>query len=208
MKRHTLLGTLLGISLMSGSSLAHIEQSEPLQSLRQSYFALLGMTFAPMGDMVKGKIEWNDALFTTWAEDLNHAAQFGVERGFAPAPIRARPGPSPTSGQTWTTSRASSTISVRRQQSLPKPRQRVTPAKVVSSSWQRAAPARPVTTSTSLRTICTEYSISSSWGPRGRLSPGPKALTTTGSGSAPPTTAAWADWPQTYRPPDPATWPE
>ena len=84
MKLRTLLGTLLGISLMSGSSLAHIEQSEPLQSLRQSYFALLGMTFAPMGDMVKGKIEWNDALFTTWAEDLNHAAQFGVERGFAP----------------------------------------------------------------------------------------------------------------------------
>lgn len=43
MKRHMLLGTLLGISLMPGSSLAHIEQSEPLQSLRQSYFALLGM---------------------------------------------------------------------------------------------------------------------------------------------------------------------
>ena len=83
MKRHTLLGILLGISLMSGSSLAHIEQSEPLQSLRQSYFALLGMTFAPMGDMVKGKIEWNDVLFTTWTEDLNRAAQFAVERGFA-----------------------------------------------------------------------------------------------------------------------------
>ena len=33
---------------------------------------------------IGGKIEWNDALFTTWAEDLNHAAQFGVERGFAP----------------------------------------------------------------------------------------------------------------------------
>ena len=42
------------------------------------------MTFAPMGDMVKGKMEWNDALFTEWANDLNHAAQFGVERGFAP----------------------------------------------------------------------------------------------------------------------------
>ena len=84
MKRHSLLGSLLGISLISGSSLAHIEQSEPLQSLRQSYFALLGMTFAPMGDMVKGKIEWDDALFMTWANDLNHAAQFGVERGFAP----------------------------------------------------------------------------------------------------------------------------
>ncbi|MED5315685.1 MAG: cytochrome c [Pseudomonadota bacterium] len=79
-----LVSTLLGMSLMSASTWAHIEQSEPLQSLRQSYFALLGMTFSPMGDMVKGKIEWNDALFTEWANDLNHAAQFGVERGFAP----------------------------------------------------------------------------------------------------------------------------
>ena len=79
-----LVSTLFGMSLMSASTWAHIEQSEPLQSLRQSYFALLGMTFAPMGDMIKGKIEWNDALFTEWANDLNHAAQFGVERGFAP----------------------------------------------------------------------------------------------------------------------------
>ena len=84
MKRHTLLGILLGMTLISGSSLAHIEQSEPLQSMRQSYFALLGMTFAPMGDMVKGKIEWNEAQFKIWAEDLYHAAQFGVERAFAP----------------------------------------------------------------------------------------------------------------------------
>jgi len=84
MKKQTLLGTLLGLSLLSSATVAHIEQSEPLQSLRQSYFALLGMTFGPMGDMVKGKIEWDNALFTTWANDLNHAAQFGVERGFAP----------------------------------------------------------------------------------------------------------------------------
>ena len=79
-----LVSTLLGMSMISASTWAHIEQSEPLQSLRQSYFALLGMTFSPMGDMVKGKIEWNDTLFTEWANDLNHAAQFGVERGFAP----------------------------------------------------------------------------------------------------------------------------
>ena len=83
MKRHTLLGTLFGLYLFSGSSLAHIEQSEPKQSLRQSYFALLGMTFSPMGDMVKGKIEWDNAMFAAWATDLNQAAQFGVERGFA-----------------------------------------------------------------------------------------------------------------------------
>ena len=84
MERNTLLSIGLGLTLLSGSSLAHIEQSEPLQSLRQSYFALLGMTFAPMGDMVKGKIEWDSARLSTWASDLNHAAQFGVERGFAP----------------------------------------------------------------------------------------------------------------------------
>ena len=84
MKKQTLLGTLLGLSLLSSATVAHIEQSEPLQSLRQSYFALLGMTFGPMGDMVKGKIDWDNALFTMWANDLNHAAQFGVERGFAP----------------------------------------------------------------------------------------------------------------------------
>ena len=95
MKRQTLVSTVLVATLLSGPSLAHIEQSEPLQSLRQSYFALLGMTFGPMGDMVKGKIEWDNARFAGWATDLNHAAQFGVERGFAPGSekgmTRARP---------------------------------------------------------------------------------------------------------------------
>jgi len=84
MKKITLAGALTGLIWLSAPSMAHIEQTEPFQSLRQSYFALLGMTFAPMGDMVKGKIEWDDARFTSWANDLHHAAQFGVERGFAP----------------------------------------------------------------------------------------------------------------------------
>ena len=56
------LKTILTVSLSAAialPALAHIERSEPLQSLRQSYFALVGMTFGPMGDMVKGKIEWN-----------------------------------------------------------------------------------------------------------------------------------------------------
>ena len=53
------LKTLLAASLsvaVAVPAIAHIERSEPLQSLRQSYFALVGMTFGPMGDMVKGKI--------------------------------------------------------------------------------------------------------------------------------------------------------
>lgn len=63
---------------------AHIDQTEPLQSLRQSYFALVGMTFGPMGDMVKGKIDWDSERFAAWSEDLAAVSSFGVERGFAP----------------------------------------------------------------------------------------------------------------------------
>ena len=65
-------------------AVAHIERTEPLQSLRQSYFAIVGMTFGPMGDMVKGKIEWSDAQFVAWADDLASVSKVSVERGFAP----------------------------------------------------------------------------------------------------------------------------
>ncbi len=63
---------------------AHIERTEPLQSLRQSFFAIVGMTFGPMSDMVKGEIEWNDAQFAAWANDLAAVSKVSVERGFAP----------------------------------------------------------------------------------------------------------------------------
>ena len=71
-------------ALLAVPSLAHIERSEPIQSLRQSYFALVGMTFGPMADMVKGKIDWDDATFQRWASDLAAVSTFQVERGFAP----------------------------------------------------------------------------------------------------------------------------
>jgi cytochrome c556 len=76
-------------------AIAHIERSEPLQSLRQSYFAIVGMTFGPMGDMVKGDIEWNGEQFAAWASDLAAVSSVTVERGFAPGSdkgkTRARP---------------------------------------------------------------------------------------------------------------------
>ena len=61
MKRNTLLSVGLGLALLAGPSLAHIEQSEPLQSLRQSYFALLGMTFAPMDDFQSKRADFRAA---------------------------------------------------------------------------------------------------------------------------------------------------
>jgi cytochrome c556 len=69
---------------LSLPAIAHIERSEPLQSLRQSYFAIVGMTFGPMGDMVKGDIEWNGEQFAAWASDLAAVSSVTVERGFAP----------------------------------------------------------------------------------------------------------------------------
>ena len=80
---------------LSLPAIAHIERSEPLQSLRQSYFAIVGMTFGPMGDMVKGDIEWNGEQFAAWASDLAAVSSVSVERGFAPGSdkgkTRARP---------------------------------------------------------------------------------------------------------------------
>ena len=84
MTNKSLVAMLALLVSLSSAVSAHIEKTEPLQSLRQSYFALLGMTFAPMGDMVKGKIEWDATRFSGWADDLHYAAQFHVERGFAP----------------------------------------------------------------------------------------------------------------------------
>ncbi len=79
---------LIAVGLLSAAvavpALAHIERSEPMQSLRQSYFALIGMTFSPMGDMVKGKIPWDGDKFGRWASDLAAVSTYQVERGFAP----------------------------------------------------------------------------------------------------------------------------
>ena len=82
LKRTALVGALA--AAIAVPVLAHIEKAEPMQSLRQSYFALVGMTFGPMGDMVKGKIEWDGEAFQRWATDLAAVSSYQVERGFAP----------------------------------------------------------------------------------------------------------------------------
>jgi cytochrome c556 len=63
---------------------AHIERGEPMQSMRQSFFALVGMAFGPMGDMVKGDAPWDEDKFAMLADDLAGLTGYSVERGFAP----------------------------------------------------------------------------------------------------------------------------
>lgn len=81
--KRVLIAGLLGTAIAL-PTIAHIEKAEPIQSIRQSYFALIGMTFSPMGDMLKGKIDWDQETFAGWANDLASVSSYGVERGFAP----------------------------------------------------------------------------------------------------------------------------
>jgi len=82
--KRLIICTLSASMLMWGVASAHMRQDEPQQSMRQSFFALLGMTLHPMGEMVKGNIPWNAGQFASWADDLASAAQFSVERAFGP----------------------------------------------------------------------------------------------------------------------------
>ena len=40
---------------------AHLDDKEPMQSYRQSYFTLVAMNFGPIGAMLKGEMPWDDA---------------------------------------------------------------------------------------------------------------------------------------------------
>ena len=170
MKYKSLVALLALLVSLSSAVSAHIEKTEPLQSLRQSYFALLGMTFAPMGDMVKGKIEWDlppgslrgqMTCITLHNFTLNVDLRLVLNK----APLE----PNPLSGPTWTTSKANWMTSVPPPLALPRSRLRVTREPAESNLWQRAAPVKPVTMNTNRRTICTSLKRLSTGSPRYRL---------------------------------------
>lgn len=81
--------TLISLTITSGllASLhtsAHFDDSEPLQSYRQSYFALLAMNFGPIGAMLKGEMPWNESALQGYADDMAALKTLNVMRGFAP----------------------------------------------------------------------------------------------------------------------------
>ena len=90
MKQFRKIGLLMILPLVSIQLDAHVEQSQPMQSLRQSYYALVAMSFGPMGNMVKGKIDWDSELFSDWAEDLDNVARYNIERAFVEGAERGR----------------------------------------------------------------------------------------------------------------------
>jgi cytochrome c556 len=88
--------TLLGAALVSAPLvLAHSVKDEPLQSYRQSIFALVGANFGPIAAMVKGDIPWDQDKLEGYADDLEDVVDLDLVRGFAPGSekgtTRARP---------------------------------------------------------------------------------------------------------------------
>lgn len=72
--------TLVAAPLVS----ARLDPDEPLQSYRQSYFAIVAMNFGPIADMVKGDIPWDLEMLQGWADDLETVTELNLLRGFAP----------------------------------------------------------------------------------------------------------------------------
>ncbi len=88
MKRLTrnLLLSLAGAGCIAASVqvAAHLNDKEPMQSYRQSYFTLLAMNFGPIGAMVKGEMPWDDAKVKLFANEMAALGTMDVSRAFAP----------------------------------------------------------------------------------------------------------------------------
>jgi cytochrome c556 len=85
-----------GTIALSLQATAHLDDKEPMQSYRQSYFTLVAMNFGPIGAMVKGEMPWDDARVKMLADELAALASMDVSRAFGPGSdkgtTRAKPG--------------------------------------------------------------------------------------------------------------------
>lgn len=84
MKR-TLAAAVLGTAVVAAPLVsARLDSDEPLQSYRQSYFALVAMNFGPITSMLKGEMPWDQEQLEGFASDLEAVSQLNLLRGFAP----------------------------------------------------------------------------------------------------------------------------
>ncbi|MEM1403960.1 MAG: cytochrome c [Pseudomonadota bacterium] len=81
-----LLGAAIATAALSITpfAMSHLDDEEPMQSYRQSYFTLLAMNFGPIAGMLKGEIPWDEAKLLKLAEDFSAVASVDVARAFGP----------------------------------------------------------------------------------------------------------------------------
>lgn len=83
--RHHCGAALLATAIaFTPAAVAHFDKDEPMQSYRQSIFALIGMNFGPIAAMVKGDIPWDQDAMAGYANDLDDIVDLDLIRGFAP----------------------------------------------------------------------------------------------------------------------------
>ncbi|MEQ9463223.1 MAG: cytochrome c [Haliea sp.] len=80
-KRAAILASAAALAI-SPLALSHLDENEFHQSYRQSYFALLGANFGPIGAMVKGEMPWNQEQLQGFANDFAAVSTLNILRGF------------------------------------------------------------------------------------------------------------------------------
>lgn len=94
-KRVAILASAAALA-MSPLALSHLDEDEFHQSYRQSYFALLGANFGPIGAMMKGEMPWNQEQLQGFTDDLVAVTSLDLLRGFPEGSergtTRAKPG--------------------------------------------------------------------------------------------------------------------
>lgn len=80
-KRAAVLASAAALA-MSPLALSHLDEDAFHQSYRQSYFALLGANFGPIGAMVKGEMPWNQEQLQGFTDDLVAVTTLNILRGF------------------------------------------------------------------------------------------------------------------------------
>lgn len=83
MKKNTLRLALAMLCLTATpAALSHLVKEQPMQSYRQSYYAMIGMNFGIIYRMVKGDVPWNEEILLERSSDLAALTNVDVLRAF------------------------------------------------------------------------------------------------------------------------------
>lgn len=84
MPKHIVTALLIAGLAFTGSTWSHMNEDEPIQSVRQSWFAMIGFTVTPLFSMVKGESAWNEESLAASSKQLATLANMEWRQGFAP----------------------------------------------------------------------------------------------------------------------------
>lgn len=69
---------------ITGTAWSHLDEEQPLQSYRQSWFAMIGITVNPLFSMLKGETPWDEKTLAASSAQLATLANMEWRQGFAP----------------------------------------------------------------------------------------------------------------------------